>query len=145
MSRQIDKEEAVQRALGTLPSYRINLFGPQGGVLGGYNRIIYAMTPIRAIYYACLTLNASVHKRFLQSHRFSWCKCTHSTNYSGRCYVRIQLDNDNATSQSIDDLRLILDINGNIRKDLSKEILDKLECIQKGERYYNTEDEEYGV
>ena len=128
---QIEKEEAVQKALGTLPSYRISIFGPDG-LIGTYNKIVDAVMPIRAIYYACLTLGTptSYHREdFLRFLRDSW---ENPFNSGGSVYI--QLNKPGARGDTIYNLRCILDIDGNIRKDLSKEILDQLKCIQKGKQ-----------
>lgn len=129
MSRQVDKEEAVQRALGTLPSYRVAIYGPHGGIIGRCVSV-EAITVQRALYQAYWLLSPSIRKRFLRSHKHSFIKYTDNS-----CSAYIQLDDDDAHSQMIGDLRIVLDYYGNIREDIPKEMLHRLKCIQKGEDY----------
>lgn len=127
--RDLLKEEKIQRALGTLPSYYIRVQGPRGGLLGSFN--VEAVTPARAIKSACSRLCYGVQKRFLPSHRLSWEKSHRPSNC---CSVYIRLDNVVAYGQHFGDLRAILDIDGNICKNIQKEILKKLDCVQTGVR-----------
>ena len=109
--------------------YYVRIQGPRGGLLGSFN--VEAVTPARAIKYACRNLCYGVQKRFLPSHRLSWEKSYRPSNC---CSVYIRRDNT-VCGQHFGDLRTILDINGNIREDIPKEILRKLDCVQKGIKY----------
>lgn len=121
MTEKEEKEEAIQKALGILPQYRISIFGPRGGLLGKYSKVIDALTPIHAIYYSYSTLYPSHRTRFLRLHRLSW-----KDYRSAAKHCRIVLHGfDEYTMDIWVDPRLILDVNGDVRKDIPKEILDK--------------------
>ena len=126
---QIEKEEAIQRALGTLPSYYVSIFIDSQGLIGEYNKIIDAITPARAIYYRWMALNPGHKKRFLRVLKSSYRHCS----------VHIQLVGTNPSGmggQTIENLRLILDTNGNIRENLPEEILIILKYVQNGGKSY---------
>lgn len=61
----INNEEEVQKALGTLPTYRVCIFGPRGGYLIRW-AIVEALTPACAICVAWTGCSYGVRKHFLK-------------------------------------------------------------------------------
>jgi len=126
---QIDKEEAVQKALGTLLCYKVSIYGPQGGSIGRPMYVDDAITPARAIYYAWRALSTTPQKRFLSSHKYSF------INWYDQCCSACILVDGYDYGGVLPDLRLVLNYYGNVREDMSKETLRRLECVQKGIKY----------
>lgn len=142
MSRQLEKEEKIQKALGTLSHYRVVIYGPRGGCLGRFGEFsftgdadaIEAIAPIYAIKYACAKLCYGMRKRFLRSHQLSFAGHMFKNKNCG-CSVYISLDSDvhnvyNVNDLIVNDLRCILDVNGNIRKNIPKDLLEELRRVQ---------------
>jgi hypothetical protein len=119
-----NNEEEVQKALGTLPIYRVRIIGPRGGLLIRYT-FIEALTSWNAIHIVCTGCSLGVRRRFFKVFQNTFTQ----SNCGIQRFVSAKVDLMNTAhevlnSYKFNDLCQILTFDGELRDDISEDILE---------------------
>ena len=122
-----NNEEEVQKALGTLPSFRVCIYGPRGGSLIRW-AIVEALTPVHAIYAAWTGCSLGVRKHFLKVFQNTFAQ----SHYGIQRFVFARVERIDSTNPpyklgdgyKFNNLCQILTFDGELRDDIPEDILE---------------------
>lgn len=122
--KTVNNEEKIQRALGTLPTYRVCIYGPKGGLLIRYI-IVEALTPQHAIYEAWTCCSYSIRERFLKLLQNTYKQQDHRIHrfMSAKVELMGAVLYDVINSYKFHNLCQILTVDGKLRNDIPEDIL----------------------